>query len=48
MCDSKENYVSTFYRITKEQDIAVKKNAKKFGGESAYIRELITREVILK
>jgi hypothetical protein len=36
------------YRITKEDDKLVKKNIKKFGGESAYIRALIREGVIFK
>ena len=38
----KEKLVPRMYRITKEQDKLVKKNAKKYGGEGAYIRALIT------
>ena len=33
------------FRITREQDKKVKKLAKKAGGESAVIRELITKAV---
>jgi len=40
--------VPRLYRITKKQDDLVKKNAKKFGGESAYIRKLIEEGIILK
>lgn len=36
------------YRISKEDDKYVKLNAKKFGGESAYIRALIREGTIWK
>ena len=42
------NLIKRTYRITKEQDKAVKKNVKKFGSESEYIRRLITEGIILK
>ena len=42
------NLIKRTYRITKEQDKAVKKNKKKFGGESEYIRQLIERGILLK
>jgi hypothetical protein len=41
-------YIKRTYRITKEQDKVVKKNAKKFGGESEYIRRLVSEGIILK
>jgi hypothetical protein len=36
------------YRISIEDDKLVKKNKKKFGGESNYIRSLIRDGIILK
>lgn len=36
------------YRISEKDDKFVKKNAKRFGGESAYIRALIREGIILK
>ena len=36
------------YRISGTDDKMVKKNAKKFGGESEYIRKLIREGIILK
>lgn len=44
----KEKLIVRLYRITKKQDEIVKKNAKKFGGESAYIRKLIEEGIILE
>lgn len=43
----KEEFIKRIYRITPKQDRIVKRNAKKFGGESAYIRTLIEDGIIL-
>lgn len=37
----KEKLIPRLYRITKKQDLWVKKQAKKCGGEAEYIRGLI-------
>ena len=42
-----DKLVKRTYRISKRDDNFVKKNKKKFGGESAYIRRLIRDEIIL-
>lgn len=44
----KEKVIARLYRITKKQDAIVKKNGKKYGGESAYIRKLIEEGIILE
>jgi hypothetical protein len=41
----KSLYIKQTFRLTREQDKKVKKLAKKAGGESAVIRELITKAV---
>jgi len=40
----KENLIQRLYRISKEADKQVKKKAKKYNGESAYIRHLIAQD----
>lgn len=42
----KNIFIKRIYRITPKQDRIVKRNAKKFGGESAYVRRLIEEGVI--
>lgn len=44
----REKTIARTYRITKKQDDIVKKNSKKYGGESAYIRKLIEEGIILE
>lgn len=39
----KEKLIPRLYRVSKQQDKYVKKQAKQAGGESAFIRELITQ-----
>ena len=41
----KSLYIKRTFRLTRDQDKKVKKLAKKAGGESAVIRELITKAV---
>lgn len=39
----KKNFILRIYRIKESHDKVVKKNAKKHGGESAYIRSLLAQ-----
>ena len=48
MKEKKEILVKRTYRITKVEDQLVKRNKKKFGSESKYIRKLIREGTILK
>lgn len=47
-CMKKQQLIKRTYRITKDHDKTVKKNKKIFGGESEYIRTLISEGVIFK
>lgn len=40
----KQKLIARTYRISKEADRDVKRNGKKVGGESLYIRELIYKD----
>lgn len=44
----KKNLIQRLYRVSEEQDQAVKQKAKKHNGESAYIRHLIDKDSILR
>ena len=45
---NKECLIQRLYRISKEADKQVKKKAKKYNGESAYIRHLIESDNLTK